>query len=158
MKIGVVTCSPDTPAAEIAKLLVEKNIETIVVLDPIDGHGLGVISQEDLVKSISLNAAGARRAEQIMMDGIPQIPADIPVTAAAQIMLDKGVRALFITHHSGGIEYPAAVLEFEHILRFLAANDLEDLKDLGMNAERQSPMEAFIERRDTAREKNKWKQ
>lgn len=158
MKIGVATCSPDTPASEIAKLLVDKKLEAVVVLDPVDGHGLGIVSQDDLVKSFSLPGARIQLAEAIMQDEIPQVPADIPVTAAAQLMVDQGLRVLFLMHHSGGIEYPAAMLTYEHILRFLAAKDQEDLKDLGMKADRQSPVEAFLERRDAARERNKHKQ
>jgi hypothetical protein len=35
----------------------------------------------------------------------------------------------------------------------MAARDKEDLKDLGLAAERKSPVEQFVERRDTARRK-----
>jgi CBS domain-containing protein len=154
MTVGVATCSPDTPAAEVAKLMVERNLETLVVLDPRDGHALGVISQDDLVGTYAQSVSGELRAEDIMRDGVPQIPADIPLKAAAQIMADQGVRALFLMHHSNGIEYPAAVITYTHILRFISASNSSELKDLGIKAERQSPIDAFIKRRDAAREKN----
>lgn len=48
---------------------------------------------------------------------------------------------------------PAAFLSYRHILRHMAAKDEEELKDLGLAAERKSPIEQFIERRDEARRK-----
>jgi hypothetical protein len=57
-------------------------------------------------------------------------------------------------HHAGGITYPAAVITYKHILRALAAENEADLKDLGLAAERKSPIEVFLQRRDEARKKN----
>ncbi len=48
---------------------------------------------------------------------------------------------------------PAAFLSYRHILRHMAAKDEKDLKDLGLAAERKTPIEQFIERRDEARRK-----
>ena len=90
-----------------------------------------------------------------MRDEIPQVPPDIPLTAAAQIMHDQKTRTLFIMHHAGGVVYPAAMISYQHLLRHLAAQDAADLKDLGIHAERQSPLEAFIERREAARKRNR---
>ena len=56
-----------------------------------------------------------------MRPDIPEIPPDIPAAAAAQIMLDLGVRSLFLMHHDGGVSWPAAVFRFEDILRQLVA-------------------------------------
>jgi hypothetical protein len=89
-----------------------------------------------------------------MQDEVPQTPPDIPLTAAAQLMLDRGVRVLFLMHHSSGIEYPAALISYQHILRLLGARDKEELHDLGISATRQSPLEAFIQRREAARSRN----
>jgi hypothetical protein len=68
-------------------------------------------------------------------------------------MLDKGVRSVFLMHHAGGVEYPAGVLTFRHLIRHLGARDMNDLLDLGIKAQRQSPIESFIRRRDEARRK-----
>jgi hypothetical protein len=39
-------------------------------------------------------------------------------------------------------------------LRLLGARTKEELRDLGIRAARQSPLEAFIQRRDAARRRN----
>jgi CBS domain-containing protein len=154
MKVGVPTCSPDTPVPELARLLLEKNLEAVVVLDRENGHALGVISQRELVSAYSRTERHELKAEDIMRDGVPQSPPDIPLEAAAQIMLDLGVRALFQIHHAGGIEYPAAMLTFNQILRHLAAKDDDELEDLGIKASREAPLETFMKKREQARSKH----
>jgi CBS domain-containing protein len=154
MTVGVATCSPDTLAFDIARLLAERNLEAVVVIDPEERHALGIVSQVELMNAYAKPGGRDLKAEEIMRDGTPQVPADIPLEAAAQIMLDLGVRALFIMHHAGGIEYPAAMISYAHFLRHMGSKEMGDLKDLGIQAERKSPIETFIERRNAAREKN----
>jgi CBS domain-containing protein len=151
MTVGVLTCSPSTPAGDLARLLLEKGAEAVIVLDPTDGNALGMVSQAELVRVCASENAAQLTAEEIMREGVPQVPPDIPLEAAAQIMLDQGLRVLFLMHHAGGIVYPAGVLTFNHLLRMLAARSAEELHDLGIKASRQSPLEAYLQRRDAAR-------
>jgi len=155
MTVGVATCSPDTPISQIAGLLLEKQHEAVIVLDNVDGNSLGVVGQEELVRAYALSGYEHLKAEDIMREGVEQIPPDIPVQVAAQIMQDRGVRCLFLMHHAGGIEYPAAVITYKHFLRHMNAMKEEDLEDLGIHAKRQSPMEAFIHKREVARLRNR---
>lgn len=154
MSVGVVTCSPDTPLIELARLMLEKNLEAVVVLDPADGHALGMVSQEEIVQAYSDPEARQLTAEKVMREGLPKAPPDIPLTAAAQLMRDQHTRVLFMTHHAGGIEYPTAMISYQHLLRHLAARNPEELRDLGIKAERKNPLDAFIERRNAARRRN----
>lgn len=154
MTVGVITCSPDTPIIEIANVLMEKSLDAMVVLDK-EGHALGVVGQDELVRAYSREDVRSLSAEDIMRDGVPQVPPEIPLTAAAQIMQDGKVRTLFIMHHAAGIEYPAAMISYQHLLRHLTASKEADLRDLGIKAERQSPLEVFIQRREAARNRNR---
>ncbi len=150
MSVGVLTCSPGTPLVELTRILLEKKLEGAVVLDG-QGHALGTVTRDDLVRAYASADYGGMAAEDVMHDGVPQIPPDIPLTAAAQIMQDQGVRILFLMHHAGGIEYPAAMLSYTHLLRHLAMENATEIRDLGIKAERESPIETFIKRRDEAR-------
>jgi len=156
MTVGVATCSPVTPVGDVARLLLEKGLEAVVVLDPVDGHALGYISQAELVRAYAHahRPTDGLTAEQVMQDEVPQAPPDIPLTVAAQLMLDRGVRVLFLMHHSSGIEYPAALISYQHVLRLLGARNQDELHDLGIGATRQSPLEAFLQRREAARRRN----
>jgi predicted transcriptional regulator len=151
MKVGVPTCTPETPVPALARLLLDMNTEAVVVMSAQDGHAIGMVSQRELVAAYSREGWLSLTADDIMCEGVPQVPPDIPLATAAQMMLDSGVRVLFQMHHAGGIEYPAAMLMFNHVLRHLAAQNDEELSDLGIRAKREAPLEAYFKRRADAR-------
>jgi CBS domain-containing protein len=155
MSVGVATCPPDTPIVEIARLLLDKQLEGIVVLDQ-EGHAIGSISRDELVQAYARDNCRELTAEDVMRDSVPQIPPDVPLTVAAQLMRDQGVRVVFLMHNSAGIQYPAAALSYTHILRHLAARSDAELQDLGTAAARKSPLETFIEKRDAARRQSQY--
>jgi CBS domain-containing protein len=154
MSVGVATCPPDAPLQDIARLLLDKALEAVVVLDP-DGAAIGVVSQDELVHAYARGDWGELTAESVMREGVPQVPPDIPLSAAAQLMQDKGVRVVFLMHNASGIIYPAAALAYQHLLRHLAARSDDDLQDLGIAAARKAPLEQFIEKRDAARRRTR---
>lgn len=149
MTVGVETCTQDTPVNDLAHRLLEKGMEEIVVLD--EGHAVGVIGPLELVRAYARGDVTTLNASDVMREGVPQVPPDIPLPAAAEVMLDLGVHTLFLMHHASGIEYPAAQISFRHYLRAMAAREDDDLRDLGIYAQRKSPLETFIQRRDNAR-------
>jgi predicted transcriptional regulator len=149
MTVGVATCPPETPVVDLARLFVEKTLEAVVVLE--EGNAVGVISQAELIRTFSAGNYAQLNAVDIMTDGIPKTLPDLPLQAVAQMMLDQDTRVLYLTHHAGGVEYPAGVITYQHILRLMAARNNNDLRDLGIQAERESPLEAFIRKRDSAR-------
>jgi CBS domain-containing protein len=148
MTVGVPTCPLDTPLADLARMMVEKGWEGIVVLEPEQGHAIGAVTQDELVAVYARGEGEGLTAEDVMRPDLPTAPPDIPLTAAAQLMRDLGARVLYMTHHAGGIEYPAAWLTYTHLLRHLTGGDLSDL---GARAGREAPLEAFLRRRDEAR-------
>lgn len=150
MTVGVPTCKTTSLVVDVARFIVENNVEEMVVLDD-EGHGVGVIGCEELVGIYGRENVDDLTAEEVMREGVPELPADIPIVAAAQIMKDQRIRAAYMNHNSAGIIYPAALISYRHILRALVARDEKDLKDLGIAAERKLPVEQFIERRDEAR-------
>jgi predicted transcriptional regulator len=151
MTVGVITCSPDTPIMEVANIILDGDLEGVIILE--EGNAIGVISQDDLVDVYARDDIHRLKAVDIMREFIPQIPADIPLKAAAQLMRDQGVRAMYMTHHSGGVIYPAAVLSYRHLIRHLGSSNSGELSDLGINAKREPPLDSFIKRRNSAREK-----
>jgi CBS domain-containing protein len=152
MTVGVPTCKTSTLIIDIAQFLIDNNVEEMVVLGN-EGEGVGVIGYEELVRAYGREDVKSLTAEQVMREGVPELPADIPLTAAAQMMKDKGIRAAYMNHNSAGIIYPAAMISYRHIVRHIAAKDENELKDLGIKAERKSPLEVFISKRDNARRK-----
>jgi CBS domain-containing protein len=152
MTIGVPTCKTSTLVADIARFIIENNAEEMVVLGS-EGEGVGVVGYEELVTAYHRENIRELTAEDVMREGVPELPSDIPLTVAAQMMKDKGIRVAYMNHNSAGIIYPAAMISYKHIIRHLAAKDDSELKDLGLKAERKSPVEVFIERKNEARKK-----
>jgi len=150
MTVGVATCKTTTPIVEIARFLIENNVEEMVVLGD-EGEGVGVCGYKELVRAYERDGVRELTAEDVMSEGVPEFPSDIPLTLAAQLLRDKNIRVAYMNHNSAGIIYPAASISYKHLIRHLAAKDESELKDLGINAERKSPLEQFIERRDEAR-------
>lgn len=150
MSVGVPTCKITTNIVEITRFILEHNLEEMVVLGT-EGEGVGIVGYEELIGAYGLENLKTLTAEDIMREGVPELPADIPLSAAAQIMKDRNIRVAYMTHNSAGIIYPAASISYKHILRHIAARDDSELRDLGLAAERKSPIEVFIQRRDGAR-------
>ncbi|HSG42556.1 MAG TPA: CBS domain-containing protein [Anaerolineales bacterium] len=152
MTVGVPTCKWETPIKDVAHYLLEHHVEAMCVLDE-EGHGIGVIGEQELVSAYGKENLDELKAEDVMSEGVPELSPDISLTVAAQMMKDQGLRIAYMKHNAGGIIYPAAYISYRHILRHMAAKDEKDLKDLGIAAERKSPIEQFYERRDEARRK-----
>lgn len=149
MTLGVLTCPPDTPVPKQAQLLINHHRDDVIVLD--EGKALGTVGQEQLVAALQREDAKTLKASDLLRAGVPQNQPDIPILAAAQIMHDLKVHTLFLMHHAGGIEYPAAAIGYRHLHRYLAADDPDQLSDLGIRAARESPLEAFQRRHNRAR-------
>ena len=150
MTVGVPTCKNTTPVVEVARFLIENNVEELVVLGE-EGEGIGVCGYRELVNAYERDNVRELTAENVMTEGVHELPSDITLKLAAQLMRDKDIRVAYMNHNSAGIIYPAASISYKHLIRHLAAKNEEELKDLGFNAERKSPLEQFIERRDEAR-------
>jgi len=152
MTIGIPTCKANTSVVDIARFLIDNNLEEMVVLGD-EGEGIGICGYKELVKAYSRDNVRELTAEEVMAEGVPELPSDIPLTLAAQLMQDKNIRVAYMNHNSAGIIYPAASISYKHLVRHLAAENEDELKDLGFKAKRKAPLEQFIERRDLARKK-----
>lgn len=150
MTVGVPTCKRDTPVRQVARLLLENDLEGLCVLDE-DGNGIGVIGVEEIIAAYSREGLEDLPAEAIMREGMPTLRPEMPLTLAAQIMRDQRTRIAYLTHNAAGIIYPAAYITYRHFLRYLAAVSPEELRDLGATAARKGPLEAFAERRERRR-------
>jgi len=153
MQIGVETITPDLVILEIARIFQIKNLESVIVLNPEDGNAIGYIPREKLIQAFVDDNTQDLTARSIMIENIPQIAPDLPLKVTAQMMLDNHTRILYLMHHSGGITYPAAQISFNNFIQYLAANDESEMSGLGFEAQRKTPVEVFLEKRDSSRKK-----
>lgn len=148
MTVGVFTCTTDTSIVDLVAQFLEKDLEEAMVME--DGNSIGVVGQDELTKAIENPEWRSLKVEDIMREDYLRIPADTSLINAVKIMQEKKVRAVYLMHNSAGVIYPAGILTYRHILRLLAANIPNDLSDMGFNASRLSPLEAFVQKRDAA--------
>lgn len=119
MTVGVATVLPDTPLKEVARILVQRGISGLVVVDA-DERVLGVVSEADLlIKEQGAEALPHRRASRIrgesattkaaiakveattageaMTTPAVTIEPDKSLAAAAGIMVDRAINRLPVT-------------------------------------------------------------
>ena len=142
MRVGVPTCSEDTPLKDAARLLVERNVGALIVLDE-DANMVGWIDEQHLARVIDRDHARLT-AGDVLNERVPEILPDVPAAAAAHLMLDGGLRQLFISHHAGGVKYPAAVITLQDVIRIIAG--MERAPGVGVGAERPTAVDLFKHR------------
>jgi CBS domain-containing protein len=114
----VISCKVDTPLKEVASTLDAEKINALIVVDE-GGDVCGIVSQTDLVKMFGQDW-GNLVAEDAMTSEVVTIIPDIPVLAAAQLMLDNQIHRLVITQGGHAPRRPVGVLSMTDIVREMA--------------------------------------
>ncbi|NUW44224.1 CBS domain-containing protein [Nonomuraea rhodomycinica] len=81
MTSPAITVTPDTPLREAARLMRDKRVKQLPVIDPVSGRIAGTLHQQDVLRVFTRPAA----------DLLADIQARIPDLAAYAIEIDKGV-------------------------------------------------------------------
>jgi CBS domain-containing protein len=119
MTTEVVTVPPETPALSIARLLADRGISAVPVVDA-EGRLKGIVTEADLIRRLAgeedkptswfagLFTNGARDAERyarthgmtaagIMTESVVTVEPDTPASAVAHLMEERGVRRVLVT-------------------------------------------------------------
>jgi CBS domain-containing protein len=119
MTADVVTVPPATPVLAIARLLAERGISAVPVVEG-NGRVVGVVTEADLIRRLAgeedrpaswfagLFANQARDAERyarthgllardVMTEAVVAVPPDAPVSSIAHLMEERGIRRVLVT-------------------------------------------------------------
>ena len=119
MTAEVVTVPPETPALAIARLLADRGISAVPVVDA-EGRLKGIVTEADLIRRLageedkptswfaglfSTGASGAERyarthgmtAADIMTESVVTAAPDTPASTVAHLMEERGVRRVLVT-------------------------------------------------------------
>jgi CBS domain-containing protein len=101
---NVISVAPDTPVAEVARIIEARRIGAVLVLDPA-GRVLGIISERDVVRALATRAGGIEglAAEALMTREVVMVDPATPVDAALQIMDEGYFRHLPVVGADGGL-------------------------------------------------------
>ena len=126
MTAAIVTCAPDMPLREVAGLMAEQNVHSVVVLHPASGDAApahrrwGVLSDLDLVAA---GPWGERDADAGSAAASPQavVGADETLAAAAQLMAEYRTAHLLVAE--ADVDEPVGIIAALDVVRALARGD-----------------------------------
>lgn len=99
MKANVITVSKDTTMEQVAKIMTEKNIGSVIVVD--NGKPVGIITERDIVKGIGKGKKLDSKAEEIMTSSLITVREDSPITGALALMRQFNIRHLPVVNDKG---------------------------------------------------------
>jgi CBS domain-containing protein len=115
MRLGVVSCPPETPLREVARIMATYRIHSVVVTDMPEGAPLGVVADIDVAAAAETPDMPARTAAQTEL--FTATPED-SLERAAQLMAKHDVTHLIVVQpHSG---HPVGVVSALDIAGVLA--------------------------------------
>jgi len=118
---GVVTCSPDATALEMARLMRERHVGDVVVVDNQEGRivPMGIVTDRDLVVEVMAHGVDPDmlKARDLMGRDLVTIGTTDSIDDALLQMRTRGIRRLPVVDAHGAL---AGVLTADDATRFLA--------------------------------------
>ena len=115
MHRGIVSCSPDDKVGTVAKIMINKEIHAVVVMDAA-GKAVGVVSQTDMVlarQGRTADQARAMLAKEVMTLGCATCDASILLSEAVSQMTGRRMHRLVVTEN----DQPVGVISMTDVVR-----------------------------------------
>ncbi len=129
----VVAVSLDTPAVEVARIMGEKNVGSVVVISG-DNRPAGILTDRDLTVRVMAQAKnpGEMRAEEVMTRDVITFRDSMGIYEAIRKMTDEGIRRMPIIDEAGKL---IGIVTMDDMIRMLG----EEMATIAKNIEKQSP-------------------
>ncbi|BBL67283.1 CBS domain-containing protein [Methanoculleus chikugoensis] len=129
----VVAVSPDTPAVEVARIMGEKNVGSVVVVTG-DNRPTGIVTDRDLAIRVTAQERnpGEVRVSDILTRGVITFRDSMGIYEAIQKMTAEGIRRMPIVDDGGKL---IGIITMDDIVRMLG----EEMAAIAKNIEKQSP-------------------
>jgi crotonyl-CoA carboxylase/reductase len=115
MHRGIISCKQDDTVGAVAKIMVNKEIHAVVVMDE-RGKAVGVVSQTDMVlarQGRTSEQARAMLAREIMTPGCATCDAAMLLSDAVSLMTGRRMHRLVVTEN----EQPVGVISMTDVVR-----------------------------------------
>jgi CBS domain-containing protein len=120
MRAGVISCPPDTPLREVARIMATYRIHSVVVSDLDGDRPWGIVSDADIAGA-AREDVDACSARDVARTELVTIRADEPLARAAQLMTEHEVGHLVVVQAPSG--RPVGVLSTLDVAGVLAWGD-----------------------------------
>ena len=114
MHRGVITCAPDTPLKEVARIMNATDVHALFVVDEREVV-LGVVSHMDMLSAFGHDLHD-QVARDIMTTEVLSIPPELPIADAVKIMLEQRVHRLLVARDEGGEKIPVGILSTTDVI------------------------------------------
>lgn len=93
----IISLAKDLSVKSAIKLMVRKNVGSIVIIDEESGSPVGIVTERDILKSIAYGKTKTdSRIEEIMSKPLITIEANATLGEAAEIMIKRKIRRLLV--------------------------------------------------------------
>jgi CBS domain-containing protein len=120
MHAGIVTCGPDTPLREVARIMVDRRIHFLAIPDTVSGgvSDWSIVSDLDLIGAAAAGSIEARTASDIAASEVLAISDDDVLARAVQLMHEHQASHLVVVGAATG--RPVGVLSTLDVAGLLA--------------------------------------
>jgi CBS domain-containing protein len=115
MHRGIIACKPETPMDEVVRIVVEKDVHAIIVMDD-ETQALGIISHTDIIRFYGQDLS-QHTAREVMSRPVLDIEIDRPAELAAQQMREKAVHHLLVIEVERDNRKPVGVVSTTDLVR-----------------------------------------
>lgn len=113
----VVTVPPETPVYDVAGIMAEQNVGSVVVVE--GAKPVGIVTDRDItvrVTAAGLDPKGAR-VREVMTADLLALPGSTGLYEALEAIRKKGVRRVPVTDENGAL---AGIITVDDVIRLLA--------------------------------------
>jgi CBS domain-containing protein len=103
MRLGVVTCRPQTPLKDVARIMVSYQVHSVVVDDPEAGmNPWGIITDLDLATGAASADSNPTAGDLAKTEGLVNVESNESLARAAELMAENGVSHLMAVQPETG--------------------------------------------------------
>jgi CBS domain-containing protein len=103
MKEGVVSAEKKTTIKEVAKIMTDENVGSVIVVDG-NGKPIGIATERDVVRSIGKGKSLDEPIENAMTSSLITVREDAPITGALSLMRSYNIRHLPVVDQNGTLK------------------------------------------------------
>ncbi len=114
MHRGVITCAPDTPLKEVARIMNATDVHAIIVVNERDVVQ-GIVTHMDMLRAYGQDLY-ALKAEDVMTKDVLSVSPEGKVSEAVEIMLKHRVHRLLVAREEGEEKIPVGVISTTDVI------------------------------------------
>jgi signal-transduction protein with cAMP-binding, CBS, and nucleotidyltransferase domain len=116
MHTPAVTCRPNATIAEVARLMRDRNVGSVIVVDAV-GYLAGIVTDRDVaVRGVGEGRSGDMAVEYVMSRNVATVPLHADVADAAGIMAKRRVRRVPVVDEE---DTPHGLVALDDLVRHL---------------------------------------